>query len=79
LEQKVKYIEVLSVIFYATNLATNDIILLSCLQGNCIKGQFSLYDMVVTNNENNRLGKGTYELQVFYGANSSNTITLTVN
>jgi hypothetical protein len=44
-----------------------------------IKRQFSLYDMVVTNNENYRLRKGTYELQVIYGVNPSNTITLTVN
>ena len=41
--------------------------------------QFSLYDMVVTNTENYKLNKGTYEMQVFYDMNPSNTISFTVD
>lgn len=47
--------------------------------GQSIKRQFSLYDMVVTNTENNRLSKGTYEMKVFYVMNQSNTINFTVD
>ena len=47
--------------------------------GQSIRGQFSLYDMVVTNTENYKLNKGTYEMQVFYDMNPSNTISFTVD
>jgi len=47
--------------------------------GQIIKGQFSLYDMVVTNTDNYRLSKGTYNMQVFYSTNPSNTISFTVD
>ena len=47
--------------------------------GQSIRGQFSLYDMVVTNTENYKLNKGTYEMQVFYDMNPSNIISFTVD
>jgi hypothetical protein len=47
--------------------------------GQSIKGQFSLYDMVVTNTDNHKLNKGTYKIQVFYDINPSNTINFTVD
>ena|GEM_PF-3352450 len=46
--------------------------------GQSVKGLFSLYDMVVTNTENYKLGKGTYEMTVFYVMNPSATINFTV-
>lgn len=47
--------------------------------GQSIKGQFSLYDMVVTKTDNYKLGKGTYSMQVFYSVNASNVISFTVD
>lgn len=47
--------------------------------GQSVKGQFILYDMVVTNTENYKLSRGAYEMKIFYVMNSSNTINFTVD
>ncbi len=47
--------------------------------GERIKGHFSLYDLAVTNTENFKLSKGTYEMKVYYAMNQSNSLNFTVD
>lgn len=46
--------------------------------GQLLKGEFSLFDLAITNLDNYRLEKGTYELQIFYYMNHSNILTFTI-
>ena len=47
--------------------------------GQSVTGQFSLYDMVVTNTNSYKLNKGSYVLQVDYLSNSSKSVRFVVD
>lgn len=46
--------------------------------GQTISGQYELTDIVVFNNSENLLPKGTYEVQLYYDFNPSNVLTIKI-